>query len=195
MKIMNILSDATNIIAEGEVLQLMNCNDPDTTEDSYMQVIYCKTAKLFEAATRLAAVLTHQPAPVEQAMLDYGKYLGTAFQLVDDIMDYSSDSSDMGKNVGDDLSEGKPTLPLLRAMAVGNPAQRERIRDAIANRTGLDHLDEIMQILADTQALEYSQQQAELEAQKAIDSLSILPDSEHKQALIDLAHLAVERSS
>lgn len=195
MKIMRILSDATNIIAEGEVLQLMNCNDPDTTQDSYMQVIYCKTAKLFEAATRLAAVLTHQAPDVEQAMLDYGKYLGTAFQLVDDIMDYSSDSQDMGKNVGDDLAEGKPTLPLLRAMEVGNDAQRERIRDAIANRTGMDHLEEIMGILADTQALEYSQQQAELEAQKAIDSLRILPDSDHKQALIDLAHMAVERSS
>lgn len=195
MKIMHILSDATNIIAEGEVLQLMNCNDPDTTQDSYMQVIYCKTAKLFEAATRLAAVLTHQAPDVEQAMLDYGKYLGTAFQLVDDIMDYSSDSQDMGKNVGDDLAEGKPTLPLLRAMEVGNDAQRERIRDAIANRTGMDHLEEIMGILADTRALEYSQQQAELEAQKAIDSLRILPDSDHKQALIDLAHMAVERSS
>lgn len=194
MKIMNILSDATNIIAEGEVLQLMNCNDPDTTQESYMQVIYCKTAKLFEAATRLAAVLTHQEPAIEEAMLNYGKYLGTAFQLVDDIMDYSSDSSDMGKNVGDDLAEGKPTLPLLHAIAVGNSAQRERIRDAIANRTGMDHLEEVMAILADTRALEYSQQQAELEAQKAIDSLSILPESEHKQALIDLAHLAVRRS-
>ncbi|GHA06799.1 octaprenyl diphosphate synthase [Oceanisphaera arctica] len=195
MKIMNILSDATNIIAEGEVLQLMNCNDPDTTEDSYMQVIYCKTAKLFEAATRLAAVLTHQPPEIEQAMLDYGKYLGTAFQLVDDIMDYNSDSQDMGKNVGDDLAEGKPTLPLLRAMAVGNDAQRERIRDAIANRTGMEHLDEIMTILSDTRALEYSQQRAQDEAKKAIDSLNILPDSEHKSALVALAHMAVERSS
>lgn len=195
MKIMNILSDATNIIAESEVLQLMNCNDPDTTEDSYMQVIYCKTAKLFEAATRLAAVLTHQPESVEQAMLDYGKYLGTAFQLVDDIMDYSSDSDDMGKNVGDDLAEGKPTLPLLRAMAVGTPTQRARVRDAIEHRTGMDHLEEIMTALAETKALEYSQQKAEQEAQKAIDSLAILPDSEHKQALIDLAHMAVARSS
>ncbi|WP_445400716.1 octaprenyl diphosphate synthase [Zobellella sp. An-6] len=194
MKIMNILSDATNIIAEGEVLQLMNCNDPDTTEDSYMQVIYCKTAKLFEAATRLAAVLTHQSPAVEQAMLDYGKYLGTAFQLVDDIMDYSSAACDMGKNVGDDLAEGKPTLPLLRAMAVGNPAQRERIRDAIANRTGMDHLEEIMAILAETRALEYSRGRAQQEAEKAIASLDPLPDGEHKAALIDLAHLAVERT-
>ncbi|MGR7922316.1 octaprenyl diphosphate synthase [Zobellella denitrificans] len=194
MKIMNILSDATNIIAEGEVLQLMNCNDPDTTEDSYMQVIYCKTAKLFEAATRLAAVLTHQSPAVEQAMLDYGKYLGTAFQLVDDIMDYSSDAGDMGKNVGDDLAEGKPTLPLLRAMAVGTPAQRERIRDAIANRSGMAHLEEILGILADTRALEYSRERAQQEAEKAIASLAPLPDGEHKAALIDLAHLAVERT-
>jgi octaprenyl-diphosphate synthase len=114
LKVMEILSDATNTIAEGEVLQLMNCNDPDTTEESYMTVIYCKTAKLFEAATRLAAVLTHQPEPVEQAMTDYGKYLGTAFQIIDDVMDYCSQSEEMGKNVGDDLAEGKPTLPLLR---------------------------------------------------------------------------------
>ncbi|WP_344959864.1 octaprenyl diphosphate synthase [Zobellella aerophila] len=195
MRIMQLLSEATNIIAEGEVLQLMNCNDPDTTEDSYMQVIYCKTAKLFEAATRLAAVMTHQPPEVEQAMLDYGKYLGTAFQLVDDIMDYSSDADDMGKNMGDDLAEGKPTLPLLRAMAVGNPAQRERIRDAIANRTGMDHLPEIMEILSDTRALEYCEQRARAEADKAIASLAILPDSEYKAALTTLARMAVERTS
>ncbi|NHH99532.1 Octaprenyl diphosphate synthase [Oceanimonas sp. MB9] len=195
MRIMQLLSEATNIIAEGEVLQLMNCNDPDTTEASYMQVIYCKTAKLFEAATRLAAVLTHQPEAIEQAMLDYGKYLGTAFQLMDDVMDYSSDASDMGKNVGDDLAEGKPTLPLLRAMEKGSPTQRERVRDAIANRTGMDHLDEIMAILVETEALDYCRQRAREEAQKAIDALSVLPDSEHKAALVDLAHMAVERTS
>ena len=124
MRIMDILSDATNIVAEGEVLQLMNCNDPDTTEESYMQVIYCKTAKLFEAATRLAAVITKQDSKIEQAMADYGKYLGTAFQLVDDIMDYTADAQEMGKNVGDDLSEGKPTLPLLYTMAHGSETQK-----------------------------------------------------------------------
>ncbi|WMC09906.1 octaprenyl diphosphate synthase [Oceanimonas pelagia] len=194
MRIMQLLSEATNVIAEGEVLQLMNCNDPDTTEASYMQVIYCKTAKLFEAATRLAAVLTHQPEAVEQAMLDYGKYLGTAFQLMDDVMDYSSDAADMGKNVGDDLAEGKPTLPLLRAMEKGTPAQRERIRDAIANRTGMEHLNEIMAILAETEALEYCRQRAREEAQKAIAALAVLPESEHKAALVDLAHMAVERT-
>lgn len=195
MRIMQLLSDATNVIAEGEVLQLMNCNDPDTTEASYMQVIYCKTAKLFEAATRLAAVLTQQPNAIEQAMLDYGKYLGTAFQLMDDVMDYCSEAADMGKNVGDDLAEGKPTLPLLRAMAKGTDAQRERIRDAIANRTGMAHLSDIMAILEQTKALDYCRQRAREEAQKAINALSVLPDSEHKAALVDLAHMAVERSS
>jgi octaprenyl-diphosphate synthase len=195
MRIMQLLSDATNVIAEGEVLQLMNCNDPDTTEASYMQVIYCKTAKLFEAATRLAAVLTQQPDAIEQAMLNYGKYLGTAFQLMDDVMDYCSEAADMGKNVGDDLAEGKPTLPLLRAMAKGTDAQRERIRDAIANRTGMAHLSDIMAILEQTKALDYCRQRAREEAQKAINALSVLPDSEHKAALVDLAHMAVERSS
>ena len=147
LKVMEILSDATNTIAEGEVLQLMNCNDPDTTEESYMTVIYCKTAKLFEAATRLAAVLTHQPEPVEQAMTDYGKYLGTAFQIIDDVMDYCSQSEEMGKNVGDDLAEGKPTLPLLRAMEVGTPEERQLVRDAIEHRNGMDHLERILGIL------------------------------------------------
>ena len=125
MEIMDILSDATNIVAEGEVLQLMNCNDPETTEDSYMQVIYCKTAKLFEAATRLAAVVSNQDKFTIKAMQNYGKYLGTAFQLVDDIMDYTADAKEMGKNVGDDLAEGKPTLPLLYAMQHGNEAQKK----------------------------------------------------------------------
>ena len=123
MRVMEILSDATNVIAEGEVLQLMNCNDPDISEKNYMQVIYSKTARLFEAATLLAAVLTDQDSKIEKAMQDYGKYLGTAFQLVDDILDYAADSEDLGKNVGDDLAEGKPTLPLLYAMWHGNKSE------------------------------------------------------------------------
>ena len=137
MKIMDILSDATNIVAEGEVLQLMNCNDPDTTEESYFDVIYCKTAKLFEAATRLAAVIAGQDQVIEKAMQEYGKYLGTAFQLVDDIMDYTADAKAMGKNIGDDLAEGKPTLPLLYAMQHGNEQQTKLIRDAIEHCNGL----------------------------------------------------------
>lgn len=195
MRIMDILSDATNIVAEGEVLQLMNCNDPDTTEESYMQVIYCKTAKLFEAATRLAAVVAGQDETIENAMADYGKYLGTAFQLVDDIMDYTADAKEMGKNVGDDLAEGKPTLPLLYAMKHGNERQKQLIRDAIEHGNGMDHLDEILQAMQDTGSLVYTQKQAEIEADKAITALSVLAESEYKQALISLAHIAANRSA
>ncbi|MFD1620674.1 octaprenyl diphosphate synthase [Thalassotalea marina] len=194
MKVMDILSDATNIVAEGEVLQLMNCNDPDTTEESYMQVIYCKTAKLFEAATRLAAVISEQSEEIELAMQEYGKYLGTAFQLVDDIMDYTADAKEMGKNVGDDLAEGKPTLPLLYAMNNGNEAQKMLIRDAIENCTGMDNLEAILTAMKDTGALEYTQQIAEQEADKAIAALTILPNTPYKEALIALAHIAANRS-
>ena len=195
MKVMDILSDATNIVAEGEVLQLMNCNDPDTTEESYLEVIYCKTAKLFEAATRLSAVLSNQSKPIENAMLDYGKYLGTAFQLVDDIMDYTADAKAMGKNVGDDLAEGKPTLPLLYAMQHGNPEQVKLIRDAIEHCNGMDNLDVILQAMDETGSLAYTQKKAEEAADKAIQALSIIPESEYKQALIALAHVAANRSA
>jgi octaprenyl-diphosphate synthase len=194
MKIMDILSDATNIVAEGEVLQLMNCNDPDTTEESYFDVIYCKTAKLFEAATRLAAVIAGQDKVIEKAMQEYGKYLGTAFQLVDDIMDYTADAKAMGKNIGDDLAEGKPTLPLLYAMQHGNEQQTKLIRDAIEHCNGMDHLDEILAAMKETGALVYTQNKAEQEADKAINALNVLPESEHKQALISLAHIAANRT-
>ncbi|WP_426369250.1 octaprenyl diphosphate synthase [Pseudocolwellia sp. HL-MZ7] len=195
MNIMDILSDATNIVAEGEVLQLMNCNDPDTTEESYLEVIYCKTAKLFEAATRLAAVISDQPEDVELAMLNYGKHLGTAFQLVDDIMDYTADAKEMGKNVGDDLAEGKPTLPLLYAMKHGSEAQKQLIRDAIEHSNGMDNLKAILTAMEETGALKYTQQKAEEEADKAIKSLNPLPDSEYKQALVELAHIAANRTA
>ncbi|REL31719.1 octaprenyl diphosphate synthase [Thalassotalea euphylliae] len=195
MRIMEILSDTTNVVAEGEVLQLMNCNDPDTTEESYMQVIYCKTARLFEAATQLAAVIAGSDPMIEQALADYGKHLGTAFQLVDDIMDYTADAKEMGKNVGDDLSEGKPTLPLLYAMAEGSEAQRQLIRDAIEHCNGMEHLDEILAALDETGALTYTQQKAEEEADKAITALSVLPDNDYKSALIALAHIAANRSA
>jgi len=195
MRIMDILSDATNIVAEGEVLQLMNCNNPDTTEESYMEVIYCKTAKLFEAATRLAAVISQQDQATEQAMQSYGKHLGTAFQLVDDIMDYTADAKSMGKNVGDDLAEGKPTLPLLYAMNHGTPKQKQLIRDAIEHCNGMEHLDDILQAMQQTGALVYTQKKAEQEANKAINALTTLPESEYKQALIALAHIAANRSN
>jgi octaprenyl-diphosphate synthase len=193
MRIMDILSDATNIVAEGEVLQLMNCNDPDTTEESYFEVIYCKTAKLFEAATRLAAVIAGQDETTEKAMQEYGKYLGTAFQLVDDIMDYTADAKAMGKNIGDDLAEGKPTLPLIYAMQHGNAQQKQLIRDAIEHCNGMEHLNEILAAMEQTGSLVYTQKKAELEADKAISALHILPESEHKQALISLAHIAANR--
>ena len=195
MQVMQLLSDATNLIAEGEVMQLMNCNDPSTTEENYLQVIYCKTAKLFEAATHCAAILANQPKHIELALRDYGKYLGTAFQLIDDVMDYSSSSQTMGKNVGDDLAEGKPTLPLIHAMTQGTPEQSKRIAQAITERDGMEHLDEILDILTQTNALEYTTSRAEQEAQKAIDALAVLPDSPYKTALQVLADLAVHRQS
>tara|TARA_B110000014_G_C20044085_1_gene542820 strand:+ start:35 stop:1006 length:972 start_codon:yes stop_codon:yes gene_type:complete len=195
MRIMDILSDATNIVAEGEVLQLMNCNDPDTTEESYMQVIYCKTAKLFEAATRLAAIVADQDDNIEKALTDYGKYLGTAFQLVDDIMDYTADAKEMGKNVGDDLAEGKPTLPLIYTMVHGNEKQKSLVRNAIEHGDGMEHLEEILTAMEQTGALAYTQKKAEEEADKAIQALAILPNSDAKSALISLAHIAANRTA
>lgn len=195
MRVMEVLSDATNVIAEGEVLQLMNCNDPDTTEARYLQVIYSKTARLFEAATQLAAVLTDQSEAVVTALQDYGKYLGTAFQLVDDILDYVADAQEMGKNVGDDLAEGKPTLPLLYAMWHGNEAQSALIRDAIEHGNGMDNLDAILAAMEQTGAMTYTEGKAKEAAQQAKDALSIVPDSEYKQALLALADIAVERSA
>ena len=193
MRIMDILADATNVIAEGEVLQLMNCNDPDTTEQSYMQVIYSKTAKLFEAATQLAAVITEQDANVEEAMRLYGMHLGTAFQLVDDALDYSADAHTLGKNIGDDLAEGKPTLPLIYAMQHGEAAQKQQIREAIEQGNGLDYLGDILATLTQTKALDFTMQRAQQEADKAISALDFLPESAEKEALVALANIAVKR--
>ena len=193
MRVMEILSNATNVIAEGEVMQLMNCNDPDTSEHSYMQVIYCKTARLFEAATQLAAVLTQQSPEIEIAMQDYGKYLGTAFQLVDDVMDYSSDASEMGKNLGDDLAEGKPTLPLLYAMWHGNETQKSLIKEAIKTGIGMEHLNDILAAINETGALQYTKEQARKAESQALAALATIPESPYKEALKGLAHIAVER--
>ncbi len=193
MHIMQILADATNIIAEGEVLQLMNCNDPDTTEASYMQVIYSKTAKLFEAATGLAAIITNNDEATLNALNLYGMHLGTAFQLVDDVLDYNADADQLGKNIGDDLAEGKPTLPLIYAMQHGNAHQTQLIRDAIEHSNGMEHLEEILSTLKQTNALEFTMQKAELEADKAIACLDFLPESEYKHALVSLARIAVDR--
>ncbi|WP_428772857.1 octaprenyl diphosphate synthase [Vibrio sp.] len=194
MKILKLMSDAVNVIAEGEVQQLMNCNDPNTTEASYMQVIYSKTARLFEAATQIGAILNQAPAEVETALQDYGRYLGTAFQLIDDVMDYTSDGEEMGKNVGDDLAEGKPTLPLLHAMHHGTPEQTAMICEAIEKSNGMERLNEILAAMEQWGSLDYTRDKALQEADKAIEALAILPESDYKQALITLAHMAVQRT-
>ncbi|MHA2797811.1 octaprenyl diphosphate synthase [Vibrio harveyi] len=195
MKILKLMSDAVNVIAEGEVQQLMNCNDPDTTEESYMQVIYSKTARLFESATQIGAILNDAPEEVEVALQNYGKYLGTAFQLIDDVMDYTSDGEDMGKNVGDDLAEGKPTLPLLHAMRNTTPDNAAMIREAIEKANGMDRLEDILTVMQQAGSLEYTTRKALEEADKAIAELAVLPESDYKQALITLAHMSVKRTS
>lgn len=193
LKILQIMSDATNVIAEGEVLQLMNCNDPNTTEQSYMQVIYSKTARLFEAATQCAAILAKATPEQEQALQLYGRYLGTAFQLVDDILDYSANAQALGKNIGDDLEEGKPTLPLLHAMQQGSPQQRELIRSVIEQAGQRHLLNDILAIMQQYGSLDYAMQRAKQEAQKAVDAIEILAESPYKQALISLAYLSIDR--
>ncbi len=193
LRILKIMSDATNVIAEGEVQQLMNVNDPDITEENYMRVIYSKTARLFEAATQCAAIAAGATAQQEQALQDYGRYLGTAFQLVDDILDYSANAQALGKNVGDDLAEGKPTLPLLHAMRQGNPAQASLIRQAIEQGGQREILAQVLAIMAQHNSLDYAMQRAREEAHKAVEAIAILPQSDYKTALISLAYLSVER--
>ncbi|KEY90078.1 octaprenyl-diphosphate synthase [Candidatus Photodesmus katoptron] len=192
-KIIKLMSNVVNIIAEGEVQQLMNCNNPNITEENYMKVIYSKTARLFEAATQIGAILNNAPHSIEIALKKYGKYLGAAFQLIDDVIDYTSSNIDMGKNTGDDLSEGKPTLPLLHAMKNSTPEQAYIIRQAIEKANGIKKLNEILVTMKKTRSLEYTRKKAHKEANKAIAELSILPESMHKEALIQLAHISVNR--
>ena len=193
LPIMNLLADTTNTIAQGEVMQLLNINDPDTSEERYHQVIYSKTACLFEAAARIGGILTEAGEGTEQALADYGKHLGIAFQLVDDALDYEADSEELGKNVGDDLAEGKPTLPLIHALEQGNDTQRALIRDAIENG-GLERIDAITQAIRDTGALEYTHRQAIEHAERAKNTLDALPHSAARDALVFIADFAVERS-
>lgn len=195
MRVMEILSDATNRIAQGEVMQLMNCNDASTSEASYLDVIYSKTARLFEAATQLAAVLTDQRQDVEVAMQQYGKHLGTAFQLTDDVLDYTAPSEKMGKQAGDDLAEGKPTLPLLHAMWNGSEEDASLIKSAIENADGMSKFDQIIDIMNKNGSIEYTRQLAVIEADKAKESISILPETIYKKALLSLADIAVSRES
>jgi len=193
MRVMSILSKTTTLIAEGEVLQLLNCNNPATTEEKYLEVISRKTAILFSTATQLGAVLAKADPATEAALADYGQHLGIAFQLIDDALDYTSTQDELGKNLGDDLAEGKPTLPLIYAIENGSKEQADTVIAAIkeGNR---DSFNEVYEIVKATKAITYTEQRADEEAQKAIDALVALPDSEYKEALILLARFAVQRS-
>ena len=192
MRVMQILADATNTIAAGEVMQLMNVHDPDVDEDGYRQVIYRKTARLFEAGAQIAAVLADRHPDDESAMIAYGRHLGCAFQLVDDALDYDASPEELGKNLGDDLAEGKPTLPLIYAMTRANEADRTLIRDAITG-DGLGELPQIQQIIEATGALQYTAKRAQEAADLAIASLDDVPDSEFKDAMIAIANYSVKR--
>ncbi|MEM8547189.1 MAG: polyprenyl synthetase family protein [Pseudomonadota bacterium] len=192
MRVMRVLADATNTIAAGEVMQLMNVHDPDTTEDQYRQVIYRKTARLFEAGAEIAALLTDQSPEVQASLGRYGRELGTAFQLIDDALDYSASADELGKNVGDDLAEGKPTLPLIHAIATGGAAERQLIREAIAEG-GVDRLPEILKAIESTGALEYTRARAEEAARAAVESIAVLPPSAYRDALAAIAEFSVAR--
>lgn len=193
MRVMQVLADATNVIAEGEVLQLLNCRDPNVEEDNYLRVIRYKTAKLFEAATRLGAILGNATEEEENAMAVYGMHLGTAFQLIDDLLDYSGDHQDTGKNLGDDLAEGKPTLPLIYAMRTGSAQQANIIRKAIETG-GESGFDSILTIIEETGALNYAKQRAYQEVEIAAKAISLLRDSHYKDCLLQLAEFAVTRN-
>ena len=193
MRVMEVLAEATNIIAEGEVLQLLNIHDADVTDEAYLKVINYKTAKLFEAATRLGAIICNASAADEQAMAEYGMRLGTAFQLIDDVLDLSGESTEIGKNLGDDLAEGKPTLPLLFAMRNGNAQQRETIRHAIEHG-GLEELPTVIQAVKQTGALDHVRKLARQEADIGCAAIAHMPTSDYHTALINLANFAVDRS-
>ena len=192
MRVMEILAEATNTISEGEVLQLLNVKKVDITEAEYLRVIHFKTAKLFEAATRLGAVISQANAKEEAAMAEYGMRLGTAFQLIDDVLDLSGKAEEIGKKLGNDLAEGKPTLPLLYAIQNGKPDQANLIKSAITSGD-LSRMPEVLEILASTKALEYVRSLAKNEAELASAALTSFPNSSQKQALCDLADFAVTR--
>lgn len=194
MPIMDVLSNATAVIAEGEVLQLMNTRNPDISESHYMTVIHNKTAMLFEAASHSGALLAGADGEIETSLQQYGKHLGMAFQLVDDVLDYRGDAETMGKNVGDDLAEGKPTLPLIHAMANANETDSQLIRSAI-RKGGLDQLERILDIVESSGALDYTVSKAKAEADKARECVTALPASSHRDALILLTEVAVARTA
>src|SRR6186713_2390126 len=193
-RVMEIMADATNVIAEGEVLQLMNAHDPDTTEQRYLEVIHRKTAKLFQAGAEVAAVLSSGPGSVVQALAAYGKHVGTAYQLMDDVLDYRSNPAERGKNLGDDLAEGKPTLPLIHALRHGDDAQKAAIRLAIENG-GLAQLEPIVAAIESTGGLEYAARLAQSESERALKALDALPDTPYRTGLAALARFAVAHTT
>ena len=193
MRALRLLSDATNVIAEGEVLQLLNSGNPDVDENAYLDVIRRKTAKLFEASAQLGAMLAGADPAIENALALYGAHLGTAFQLIDDVLDYSGDHEAIGKNLGDDLAEGKATLPLIRAMKVGSAADAALIREAL-ERGRLDDFKPVVEVLARTDALDYAHRCAQAESAHASACLDALVDSPARQTLLKLAAFAVERT-
>ena len=193
MRVMQIVSNATTIIAEGEVLQLLNVHDPDVSVERYLQVVRYKTAKLFEAAAQTGAVIAGATPEQEKAAAEYGCYVGTAFQLIDDVLDYSGDAEALGKNVGDDLREGKPTLPLIRVMQVGTPEQRDLVYKAI--ETGEADFTEVARAIQATDALDYTRKIAQEEAKRALNALAPFPDSPYKDALTGFCHFSINRNS
>lgn len=193
MRVMQILADATNVIAEGEVLQLLNMHDPDVSEERYLQVIRSKTAKLFEAASELGALLAGAPQAQVEGAAEYGRSLGTAFQLIDDVLDYTGDAADIGKNVGDDLREGKPTLPLIYLMRHGSDAERELVRACI-EQGDEQHFDVVLHAITQSGALDYTRRAAQAEAQRAAAAIGAMRASEFKDSLLQLCAFAVERN-
>ena len=194
LRVMEVMAHATNTIAAGEVLQLMNAGDPDTTEARYLDVIYRKTARLFESGAQIAAIVAGAPPSVEQALADYGRHLGIAFQLVDDALDYEGDAAELGKNLGDDLAEGKPTLPLIHAMRHGSPEQVALIREAI-EEGGTRDIGPVRAAIESTGGLDYTARLARSEADLAVRALAGVPESAYRDALAALAEFAVTRSS
>jgi octaprenyl-diphosphate synthase len=193
VRIMKVLADATNVIAEGEVLQLLNVHDADIDEENYLRVVRYKTAKLFEAATQGGAIIGGAAPGAEAALAEYGLHLGTAFQLIDDVLDYSGGPHETGKNLGDDLAEGKPTLPLIHVMRAGTEAERQLVRHAIEHG-GKSNLEAVVAAIHRVGALDYARMRAGEEANLAIERLAALPDSACRDSLLQLAHFSVERS-
>jgi octaprenyl-diphosphate synthase len=193
MRVMQILSDATNVLAEGEVLQLLNMHDPDVSQERYLQVIGSKTAKLFEAAAELGALIAGANDDQIAAAGEYGRSLGTAFQLIDDVLDYAGDATEIGKNVGDDLREGKPTMPLIYLMEHGTPEQRDLVRTCI-EQGDEEHFDSVLAAITTSGALDYTRRQAEIAAERASAAIADLPAGVYKESLLQLAHFSVNRT-